>query len=223
MNKKTSVIIPAFNEEERIVNTLIAVKKIDLITTIIVVNDGSTDRTNEKALSVEGVQVINTNKNVGKGHALKLGIESIISKSDIIVFLDADLQESASEAFKLIKPIVENKADVTIAKFPPSKKRGGFGLVKGLAKYAVYYNTGVKLTTVLSGQRAFKRSVLESLDFKYEGYAVELGMTIDILKKGFRVMEVEVEMFHNETERNIKGFLHRGKQFYHIFKSLIFK
>lgn len=223
LDKVVSVIIPAFNEEMRIVNTLLAVKHIPFVSKIYVVDDGSMDQTIERVLSIDGVLLIVNDENKGKGYALKKGVESAIEQSDIIVFLDADLEESAKEAFKLIEPIINNVADVTIAKFPPSKKKGGFGLVKGLAKYVVYFYTGVKLSTVLSGQRAFKKSVLETIELDYEGYAVELGMTIDIIKKGFTIKEIEVEMFHNETERNIVGFIHRGKQFYHLLKSLIIR
>ncbi|SNR87041.1 Glycosyltransferase involved in cell wall bisynthesis [Anaerovirgula multivorans] len=221
MYKNVSVIIPAFNEEKRIVNTLLAVKEVDFISKIFVVDDGSIDQTVEQALTVENIIVIKNKENKGKGHALKVGVEAAIEDSDILVFLDADLQESAKEATKLIEPLINDVADVTIAKFPPSKKKGGFGLVKNLAKYGVFLNTGVKLHTVLSGQRAFKKKVLQNIHLDYEGYAIELGMTIDIIKKGFVIKEIEVEMFHNETERNLSGFYHRGKQFYHIFKSLL--
>lgn len=221
MYKNVSVIIPAFNEEKRIVNTLLAVKEVDFISKIFVVDDGSIDQTVEQALTVENIIVIKNKENKGKGHALKVGVEAAIENSDILVFLDADLQESAKEATKLIEPLINDVADVTIAKFPPSKKKGGFGLVKNLAKYGVFLNTGVKLHTVLSGQRAFKKKVLQNIHLDYEGYAIELGMTIDIIKKGFVIKEIEVEMFHNETKRNLSGFYHRGKQFYHIFKSLL--
>ena len=216
-----SAIIPAFNEEERIVKTLLAVKKIDIISKIYVIDDGSKDNTAIEVSTLEDILLIKNPENRGKGKALSIGINAAIDSSDIIVLLDGDLEESAIEAIKLIKPILNNEADVTIAKFPPAKKKGGFGLVKKLAKYGVYMKTKVKLDTVLSGQRAFKKDVIKSINYNYEGFEIELAMTIDILNKGYIIKEVEVNMKHNETGRNIKDFLHRGKQFYHIAKTLI--
>ncbi|AKL95316.1 glycosyl transferase, family 2 [Clostridium aceticum] len=223
MEAEVAVIIPAYNEEKRIVRTLTTLKEINPLYKIYVVDDGSTDATAEKVAKVKDLCLIKSMKNKGKGQALKTGIKAALASSDIIVFLDADLQESAGEVEKLIKPIVDNEADVTVAKFPPAKKKGGFGLVKKLARYGVYINTGKKLDTVLSGQRAFKKKVLENLTFNYEGYGVELGMTIDLLNKGYLIKEVEVNMFHNETGRDLQGFLHRGKQFFQILKVFLKK
>ncbi|MDU6249636.1 MAG: glycosyltransferase family 2 protein, partial [Paeniclostridium sordellii] len=103
-------------------------------------------------------------------------------------------------------------------KFPPAKKKGGMGFVKRLAKESVFEMTGVELDATISGQRIFKREVLEKFDEIPYGYGVEVGMTIDILKHGFTIKEVLVNMTHNETGRDLKGFIQRGKQFYHIKK-----
>lgn len=141
-----------------------------------------------------------------------------MKKADIIGFLDGDLGNTASEVEKLITPIINNECDVTIAKFPPAKKKGGLGFVKNLAKESVKEMTGVELTSTLSGQRIFKKEVLEIFDEIPFGYGVEVGMTIDILKNNFKIEEVLVNMTHSETGRDLKGFIHRGKQFYHIKK-----
>ena len=66
------------------------------------------------------------------------------------------------------------------------------------------------------GQRAFKKEVISKFDHIPEGYGVEVGMTIDILKWGYRIKEVTVDMTHNETGRDLSGFIHRGKQYLHI-------
>ena len=220
MNKVVSVIVPAYNEERRIVNTLLALKSISSIQNIYVIDDGSTDNTYSNASTVENVNVVRQSANKGKGRALSEGLKLTLNNSDIIVFADGDLEESAKDIEKLIHPIVENKADVTIARFPSAKRKGGFGFVKKLAREGVYINTGVRLNTVLSGQRAFKKEVLQEINQCYTGYGVELGMTIDILNKGFEIMEVDVNMYHNETGRNLAGFVHRGKQFWQILKVL---
>lgn len=223
LSRVVSVIIPAYNEENRITNTLYALKSINIINNIYVIDDGSTDDTYFKAASVKGVDVIRLKKNSGKGCALSEGVELALKHSDIIAFVDADIEGSATEVEKLILPILKDDADVTIAKFPPAKRKGGFGLVKKLAREGVYFNTGIRIDTVLSGQRAFKKEVLEQLNSNYTGYGVELGMTIDILNKGYSIKEVDVNMCHNETGRNISGFIHRGKQFWQILKVLVIK
>lgn len=222
MNPYISIIVPAYNEELRIKDTLESIKGIDEINEIIVVDDGSTDKTTKLASEVksEKIVVLKLDKNKGKGYALNYGLSIAMKNADIIGFLDADLGSSANDVKKLITPIINNEADVVIAKFPPAKKKGGLGFVKGLAKESVFEMTGVELDATLSGQRLFKKEVLEKFNEIPFGYGVEVGMTIDILKYGYKIKEVLVNMTHNETGRDLKGFIHRGKQYYHIKKVL---
>lgn len=224
MGQVVTVIVPAYNEEDKIVSTILALKSISYIKNIYVINDGSTDETYKRASGIEGINVVNQPGNKGKSQALYRGLQLALDNSQIIVFADGDLGESAKDVEKLIVPILEGRADVTIAKFPPAKKKGGFGLVKALAREGVYINTGKRISTVLSGQRAFKSDVLKNLDFNsYSGFGVELGMTIDILNKGYTLEEVDVNMYHSETGRDLDGFIHRGKQFWQILTVLIHK
>ncbi|MBC5996064.1 glycosyltransferase family 2 protein [Romboutsia ilealis] len=222
MNPYISMIIPAYNEEVKIKDTLESIKGIKEINEIIVVDDGSTDKTTKIASEVnsEKIVVLKLDKNRGKGYALNYGLKIAMKNADIIGFLDADLGRSANDVKKLINPILNDEADVVIAKFPPAKKKGGLGFVKGLAKDSVFEMTGVELDATLSGQRLFKKEVLEKFKEIPFGYGVEVGMTIDILKNGYKIKEVLVNMTHNETGRDLKGFIHRGKQYYHIKRVL---
>ena len=222
MNPYISMIIPAYNEEVKIKDTLESIKGIKEINEIIVVDDGSTDKTTKIASEVnsEKIVVLKLDKNRGKGYALNYGLKIAMKNADIIGFLDADLGRSANDVKKLINPILNDEADVVIAKFPPAKKKGGLGFVKGLAKESVFEMTGVELDATLSGQRLFKKEVLEKFKEIPFGYGVEVGMTIDILKNGYKIKEVLVNMTHNETGRDLKGFIHRGKQYYHIKRVL---
>ncbi len=222
MNPYISIIIPAYNEANKIKDTLENIIDIKEINEIVVVDDGSSDNTVEIASNVKNdkIKIFKLDKNRGKGYALNYGLKSAMKNADIIGFLDGDLGSSSSEVQKLITPILNDEADVTIAKFPPAKKKGGLGFVKGLAKESVLEITGIELEATLSGQRIFKKEVLEKFDEIPFGYGVEVGMTIDMLKHGYKIKEVLVNMTHSETGRNLKGFIHRGKQYYHIKKVL---
>lgn len=222
MSKNITVILPAKDEADRIGTTIDAVKSSAFVNRIIVIDDGSADQTYQIAENM-GVETYRLSKNFGKGYAVNYGISKSIHNSEIIVLLDSDLGDSAREVDKLIYPVLHNEADVTIAKFPQALRKGGFGLVKNLARYGVHFYTGQMIYTSLSGQRAFKSDVLEQLGKFPLDYGIEIGMTIDILRKGYKIKEVEVNMTHRETGRDMAGFLHRGKQFYQIFKVLLRK
>lgn len=215
--KSVSIIIPAYNEEAKIADTLRSLKTIDSIgiDKIVVVNDGSTDGTAAKARK-EGAVVLDLYPNRGKGGAMNAALPFV--DTDIAVFLDADLGETASEAWKIIKPVDEGEADLCIASFPPPARKGGFGIVKGIAAWVIYRIGKIKVNSPLSGQRAMNKNVLEKITPFNEGYGVELGITIKALMQGFRIMEVPTNMTHNETGRNLKGFLHRGRQFIDILR-----
>jgi len=225
---KVTVLIPAFNEGKNIAHTIKGLENVhynfcqknQLELDIIVIDDGSRDETGKMAREA-GVKVIQLESNQGKGNALREGLK--YADGEIIMFLDADLRESSEEAYKLLDPILKGKAHVTIARFKPTEKKKGFGLVKALAYYGVKFFTGKSVTSSLSGQRAFKREVLEAIGSIPEGFGIEVGMLIDILNKGYTVKEVDVDMHHDVTGRDLKGFLHRGKQFWHILKVLISK
>lgn len=218
---KTSVLIPAYNAGASISTTIKSVKSAyPKLEEIIVIDDGSKDDTSKKAQSA-GAQVIRLEKNIGKGGALNHGASMI--RGDIIVLLDADLGESAAKFTRLLIPVMENQADVTIAKFPPSPIKGGFGCVKVLAGHGIYRLTGQRIACPLSGQRVMTRDVFMSLLPFAQGYGIEVAATVDILKKGWRLEEVEIDMVHSFTGRNLAGFCHRGRQFYDIFCTLVQK
>lgn len=216
--KTVTVIIPAYNEEEIIADTVSSAQLIPGIVQVLVIDDGSGDRTAETA-EKSGAEVVVLNQNVGKGGALNYSANYL--RGDLVVILDADLGKSASKATALVGPVLTGEADMAIAVFPGSNKKGGFGLAKKLAGSGITYFTGMLLDAPLSGQRAMHRRVfLESLPLA-GGYGVEVHLTVKARMKGYRIIEVPVNMFHKETGRNIKGFIHRGKQFYHVARTLM--
>lgn len=212
-----SVIIPAYNEEERIGGTLRAVRRLGC-DEVIVVDDGSRDQTAAIAGRYAD-QVIRLAKHRGKGAALAEGIR--YAKGEILLFWDADLKEHARLSAPLLEPILKGEADMTIARFPAPLRKGGFGLVKGLARSGVRLLTGKTLQATLSGQRAVSRKVISRLTYFPSGFGIELGLTVQALRAGFRVKEVPLPMRHRETGRDLRGFWHRGKQFVAILHTLL--
>ena len=216
------VVVPVYNEADMIKDTIEGLKKIDLIDEIVIVNDGSTDNT-AKVIETLGVSVITMVKNQGKGYAMKKAIEE--KDYDYIAFVDGDLGFTSTEVEKLIMPVVLDEVDFTIAKFPKksdvSETKGGFGFVKGLAKKGVYFYTKKYIDTSLSGQRVYKKKVIESIEYIPTDYGIEVAMTIQALNGGYTFKEIPVKMTHRYSERSLRGFKHRGKQFFQILKTLI--
>lgn len=218
-NKNTVVLITAFNEDDVIDSTVNAVREIPSVSRVIVVDDGSADQTTKKAKEA-GAQVITLSKNSGKGKALKKGLEEI--DEAFILLLDADLGEYAIEGKKVLDPVLKGDADLAIANFPKPKVKGGFGIAKGFGRWAIRYFTGYNMIEPLSGQRALRSSLMKELKIA-PGFGVEVAMTIDAIRKGYKVVEVPTNMSHRESTRSYQGFVHRGKQFIDIFKVAIIR
>ncbi|MEK8127506.1 glycosyltransferase family 2 protein [Paenibacillus filicis] len=229
MTKATvSIIIPAWNEAQRLPVTLKAIRKemsrsralpdfAALAYEVIVVDDGSWDQTAESAVSWAD-KVVRHSRRMGKGAALESGWR--VAAGDTLLFLDADLGLSAKHYPHLLAPVLRREADMVIARWSSSPGSGGFGFVRGLAARGVRLLTGCEPVSPLSGQRAVRRDALQALKRHYGGFGVEVGMLVDLLKLGFSVMETEVPFMHRETKRNWSGWLHRGRQFWSVGRVL---
>ena len=218
---KAVALIPAYNEAALIGQTLEAVFSIPAVEQVIVIDDGSRDATGSISRQV-GAKVIRNEKNRGKGAALQSGAEKIASTDfDIVLLLDADLAKSAREAEYLLSPIVDGLADMTIGILPKPPMSGGFGVVKDLARQAIRdLGGGYDAQAPLSGQRALSRECLQAVLPFADGYGVEVGMTIRALKQNLRIFEVMVDMQHRTTGRDLPGFIHRGKQYLDVHRTI---
>ena len=176
------VVIPAWNEAARIGRTVSAAAAISGVSEVIVVDDGSTDDTADIAWQA-GAHVLRLPTNRGKGQALHEGIQRC--KCDIILMLDADLEETAIAAEALLKPVLNEQADMAIAQFPRCKP-AGFGIVRTLAQGGIRMLTGLKLQSPLSGQRAVRRIIFDQVTLA-PGWETEVALTIDAVRCGFRV------------------------------------
>jgi hypothetical protein len=129
-----------------------------------------------------------------------------------LLFLDADLGATAAAAAPLVEPVRAGKADMTIAVFTTRVRLGGHGLVVRLSKEGIRRATGFTATQPLNGQRCLTRAAFEAARPLAHGFGVETALTIDLLRKGYRVAEVEVDMAHRATGTDWRAQLHRARQ-----------
>jgi len=203
-----TAVIPAYNEEQTIADVVKCVKSIDKIQKVIVVSDGSTDSTAEIAREC-GADVIELDENVGKGGAIRAGINEC--GTEIILFLDADLIGlTEKHVLDLIEPVIDNEADMTIGIFKNGR------MVTDLAQ---------KVTPYLSGQRAIKKSIIDKIpNIDITRYGVEVALTKYVDKFNVRVQEVDLpDMTHVTKEEKlgiIRGVHARLKMYWDIVKIL---
>lgn len=202
-------IIPAYNEEKTIGGVLETLKKVDLINNIIVVSDGSTDKTVEVAKKF-GVDVLELKENLGKGGALKAGIEK--AKGKVVLFLDADLIGLKENHVRdLILPVLDDEADMTVGIFDRGR---------------VATDLAQKIAPFLSGQRAVNRKVLNDIsNLEITRYGVEIALTKYVESSNLRVKKVVLkDLTHIMKEEKmglLKGFTERMRMYMDIIKCLI--
>ncbi|MFA4661655.1 glycosyltransferase family 2 protein [Pyrococcus kukulkanii] len=182
-----SVIIPAYNEERRIGEVLKNMP--NFVDEIIVIDDGSTDKTSEIAKAF-GAKVIRLDKNLGKGAALREGIK--IARGDVIVFMDADGQHDPKEISKLLEPIVEGRADFVIGKRIVTK--GERPLIRKLSNLItstlISLKLGENIEDTQSGFRAIRKDFVPKIESNR--YEVETEVLIKAKKLGARIIEVPI-------------------------------
>ncbi len=216
-----AVVVPAHDEADRLAATVAAARGLPRVDLVVVVDDGSTDATAEVARAA-GAQVRGHGRRRGKAAAMETGAGAVADADRRqerpsprhLLFLDADLQDSAANAAPLIDPVAGGRADMTIAVLPPSATPGGGrGFVVGLARRGIEQRTGWTPTQPLSGQRCLTRSAFERLRPLARGFGVETALTVDALVAGLRVVEVEVELAHRVTGADWRSQLHRVRQY----------
>ncbi|MFC4553647.1 glycosyltransferase [Georgenia faecalis] len=216
--QRVAVVIPAKDEAERIAATVRAARAIPHVDLVLVVDDGSTDRTQHVARAA-GAVVVRHSVNRGKASAMETGA-AVVAMRDVedgparlLLFIDADLGESAVGVTPLVGPVLAGEADCSIAVLPPQPGAGGRGIVIGLARRSIAKATGWVPTQPLSGQRCMTREAFEAATPLAAGWGVETGMTIDLLVAGFTVVEVPCDLRHRASTNNLAGQIHRARQY----------
>src|SRR5580700_135308 len=214
-----AVVIPALNEADLIAATVSAARVLPGVDLVVVVDDGSADETAAVAAGA-GARVVRHARNRGKCAAMETGAEAVrlLESADgrpdsrHLLFLDADLGESASGAGPLTEPVRAGTADMTIAIFRNVLRRGGFGFVTRAAGAGIERATGWRPAQPLNGQRCLTRAAFTAALPLARGWGVETAMTIDLLRQGLRVTEVEVPLSHRATGKDLGSQLHRLAQ-----------
>jgi glucosyl-3-phosphoglycerate synthase len=229
---RIACVIPAKNEESRIAATVKAADALPGVATVIVVDDGSSDRTGQYAAAA-GAVVVNHDRNRGKSAAIESGVNAlgVLEQRDnqpeatAILLLDADLGESAANAGPLITPVTSGEAALTIGVLPSQATEdgspaGGHGIVLNAARKGIAELCGFEARAPLSGQRCLTRRAFELASPLAAGWGIEVGMTVDIVRAGLTVLEVDVDLHHRATGNDLAGQLHRAKQLRDVTRAL---
>jgi glycosyltransferase involved in cell wall biosynthesis len=222
-----AVVIAARNEADRIAATVTAAAGLTGVGLVVVVDDGSTDATAAVAQRA-GAAVMRHPANRGKGAAMETGAEAVRlvdqrehrDRPRHLLFLDADLSGTAGQAGPLMDPVTAGIADMTIAVFAATVKLGGHGLVVGLSGAGIRRATGWQPRQPLNGQRCLTRAAFEAARPLARGWGVETALTIDLLRQGLRITEVEVELAHRPTGTGLRAQLHRAHQLTDVARAL---
>jgi glycosyltransferase involved in cell wall biosynthesis len=208
-----AVIVAAHNEADRVGATVRALRDAFTDAVVWVADDASSDGTAELAMA-SGAKVVSRGRPHGKGGNVSAAAEAALSDGavpDLFLLCDGDLGDSAARLGPLIAAVEAGECDLAVAAFG-RRVGGGFGLALGFARWAIRRRCGFAATAPISGQRAMRTEVLRAVLPFARGYGLELGMTVDAVRAGYRVGEYELDLSHRATDRSFGGFLHRGRQ-----------
>ncbi len=206
--QKVAAIVPAFNEEKNVANVLKVLLSSEYLDEIILVDDGSTDRTAKIGKEL-GVKVIRLKNNIGKGNAMKEGV--MATDADIIVFFDADLVGLQREhIFSLVNPILKDRAVMHVG-----IRERLFGLPKLFIK--------IDPLLAIGGERAMKRFLFESIPVEFlQGFVIETALNYHCYVRKLPVSYTELKGLKQKIKEQKwdvwKGFKSRLKMILQMLK-----
>lgn len=186
-----------------------------VVNEVIVVDDGSTDET-AKIVQNNGAILVQHPENRGKGIAMLSGIQK--ATGDIVVFMDADLQHRPEDIEKLVQPIFDSSADLSIGvrtlgsrkEMPPQRRFTNF-----LGNFLVYLMIRTWISDTQSGFRAIKKEYLEKMKFKSQRYEIEIEMLLWTHRLGMRIQEVPIHVKYGQEKSHWKV-----RNLFRVFKIL---
>jgi glycosyltransferase involved in cell wall biosynthesis len=207
-----AIVVTAYNEADRLGETLAALADAFPGARVVVADDASEDGTADVARGA-GVEVVTAQRRLGKGGVATLAAERARDggSEPVLVLCDGDLGASARHLPALVEAVERGEGDLAVAVFA-RRVGGGFGLAVGFAHRAIRSLTGLDLQAPISGQRALAPPVVDAVLPFAARFGMEIGMTVDAHRAGFRVVEVELPLEHRATGRTAAGFAHRARQ-----------
>jgi glycosyltransferase involved in cell wall biosynthesis len=213
VGRRRAAVVAARDEADRIGDTVRALRTAMPGIEVWVADDASADGTRDAAMAA-GATVVGRNRPHGKGGNMTAAATAALDDlpDDATVLLcDGDLGASAANLVPLVEAVEAGDCDLAIAGFA-RKVGGGLGLAKGYARWAIERLSGYEATAPISGQRAMSAATLRLLLPFAPRYGMEIGMTVDAVRAGRRVAEIDLPLEHRATGKTLGGFLHRGRQ-----------
>lgn len=210
-----AIVVAARNEAERIGASVRALRAAFPAAAIWVADDASEDGTAELALAA-GAQVVSRGRPHGKGANVSAAAEAALSVEPpprTVLLCDGDLGDSAARLAPLVSAVEAGEADLAVAVFA-RRAGGGFGLALGFARWAIRSLCGQRTEAPISGQRALRAPVLRATLPFAPNFGMEIGMTVDAVRAGYRLGEYEIDLEHRASGRSAAGFLHRARQLF---------
>jgi len=228
---KLVILMPAYNEEENIEKTILDIPRkiqgIDQVE-VLVVNDGSTDKTIDFALNAGADKIVSHKTNIGVGAAFMTGIRTAISmNADLVVTLDADSQANTGDIPALISPILNNQFDVMIGTRFLKNIPKGYPKIKLIGNRIftklVSFVAGQKFSDSQTGLRAYSREAILNISVVNE-FTYTQEVLLDLKFKGFRIGDTPISVkYYRKNSKVVKSvFRYTVNSLSIIAKSLIY-
>jgi glycosyltransferase involved in cell wall biosynthesis len=210
--REIAIVVSAYNEADRLGNTLTALRDAFPGARLLVADDHSDDAT-PRVTAGGGAELVRAPRHMGKGGANTLAVRRLLEggASPTLVLCDGDLGGSARELPRLVEVLDRGEGDLAVASFA-RRMGGGFGIALRFSRWAIRRRTGLEPAAPISGQRALRPELVPVVLPFAPGFGMETAMTIDAHRAGFRLVEVELPLEHRATGRSAAGFLHRFRQ-----------
>lgn len=204
---KIAVVLPIFNEEKEIAQVLKTLSKINL--PIILVNDGSTDKTLEiikqSTKNNKQITLLSHRINLGKGSAVRTGGEAAFHKGfEAVIFMDSDGQHSPEDLIKFIDALSTKEHDVVLGS---RNLHHGVPLIRFLgnkfASILISLLFGIYISDILSGFRAVNKSAFKKLQLESRGYGIETEMIVKIAKYNLKSCEIPIQTIYRDKNKGV--------------------